>query len=269
MASQKQFLPASESYPNKIEKALFISSQHSSPEEKNVISYLTKEKNYSLLNTKSAYENIKKKSNKVLEYIYSYIRENSRGEVSYCTTIDKTNQTVGMNTEYLLKTLDDFRDEANNITVMVCYDTANESQPLIVLLYNYDSEGNFIYIISVCADQTIRESKGFGSEMIGDLIEAVSNSDIGAIYLDSVDSAVKSYEKKGFIETGETKDGLFEMVLTINKKGGRRSKRSMAKRSMAKRAKRNRTKKAKRAKRSLRTKRKYYTIYYTIPNRKR
>jgi hypothetical protein len=263
-----QFLPASESYPNKIEKALFISSQHSSPEEKNVISYLTKEKNYSLLNTKSAYENIKKKSNKILEYIYSYIEKNSRGEVSYCTTINKTNQTtVGMNTEYLLKTLNDFRDEANNITVMVCYDTANESQPLIVLLYKYDYEGNFIYIISVCADQTIRESKGFGSEMIGDLIEAVNNTDIGSIYLDSVESAVKSYEKKGFIETGETNDGLFEMVLTVDKKGGRRSNRTKrakkakkAKRSMAKRSM---------SKRSLRTKRKYYSIYYTIPNRKR
>ena len=154
---------------------------------------------------------------KILKQIYKYIKDNSTTNPSFCSLEDTSNGEVqGMNTPYLrdkLKLIKDGVDKST--TIMVCYDKDNDNQPYSILLYTYNEDNNSIYIVSVCADQTLLErSKGSGGLLINDLIESVRSTQlIKSVFLHSVKSFVTGYEKKGFRKNGNVYDTMPEMVM--------------------------------------------------------
>jgi len=154
---------------------------------------------------------------KILKQIYKYIKDNSDTNPSFCSLEDTSNgEVLGMNTPYLrdkLKLIKDGVDKST--TIMVCYDKDNDNQPYSILLYTYNEDNNSIYIVSVCADQTLLErSKGSGGLLINDLIESVRSTQlIKSVFLHSVKSFVTGYEKKGFRKNGNVHDTMPEMVM--------------------------------------------------------
>ena len=98
-----------------------------------------------------------------------------------------------MSTTYLTEKIENIiNGDDKSSTIMCCYDKDNDNQPYSILLYNYDVAKNSIYIVSVCADQTLLDrSKGSGALLINDLINSVSSTKkIESVFLQSVESFV-------------------------------------------------------------------------------
>ena len=204
MASSSSFHP-----PFKCSKAIFV------PE----IYHAYESEMYESFNEGKGYDlyQLNQGAKKILKQIYNYIKDNSDTKPSFCSLEDTSNGEVqGMNTSYLrdkLKLIKDGVDKST--TIMVCYDKDNDNQPYSILLYTYNEDNNSIYIVSVCADQTLLErSKGSGGLLINDLIESVRSTQlIKSVFLHSVKSFVTGYEKKGFRKNGNVHDTMPEMVM--------------------------------------------------------
>jgi hypothetical protein len=153
--------------------------------------------------------------------IFSYIEKNKySSKLSFCEK-----DGIGMNTAGLC----DIHDEdEGDIIYMICYDKINNSHPYSILLFTYNNTHDSIFIEAICADQTNTKSKGSGSLLLDDLIEAASKTKIKSIMLDSVDSAKDFYKKKGFIvdDKIENPDADNPMILEFSEKksGGHNKK---------------------------------------------
>lgn len=158
------------------------------------------------------------RENPLLNDIYEYVKKSSeKGKsLSFCSK----GKGVGVANMYLPNyMLNIIEGEDATTTIMCCYNKDN-NQPYSILLYKYDEENNSIYIETVCADQTTGEdSKGSGRLLINSLVDAVSNTGvIEHIYLHAVPSAVLTYERIGFKQTGNTDDEddlMKEMKMTF------------------------------------------------------
>jgi hypothetical protein len=204
MASSLSFHP-----PFKCSKAIFVPEIYHSYESE-MYETFNEDKGYDLYQLSQG-------GKKILKQIYKYIKGVSTTRPSFCSLEDTSNgEVLGMNTSYLrdkLKLIKDGVDKST--TIMVCYDTDNDNQPYSILLYTYDADNNSIYIVSVCADQTLLErSKGSGGLLINDLIDSVRSTQlIKSVFLHSVKSFVTGYEKKGFRKNGNVHDTMPEMVM--------------------------------------------------------
>ena len=173
----------------------------------------------SFIDTYNLYECSKsKKGKEILKNIYEYINGVSNTSPSFCSVINPKGKVLGMNTTYLSEKIENIiNGDDKSSTIMCCYDKDNDNQPYSILLYNYDVAKNSIYIVSVCADQTLLDrSKGSGALLINDLIESVSSTKkIESVFLHSVESFVTGYEKKGFRKNGKSYDSMPEMVMSF------------------------------------------------------
>jgi len=168
---------------------------------------------------KKVIENLKEKDysetdKEFIDRIFSYIEKTQYAPTSFCEK-----NGIGMNTTGLC----DIHDaDEGDIIYMICYDG---SQPHSVLLFTYNDS---IFIEAVCADQTNTKSKGSGSLLLDDLIDAVRETDIKSIMLDSVDTAINFYKKRGFNVDKKTAndDDTNPMILKFSEKksGGRNKK---------------------------------------------
>ena len=165
-----------------------------------------------------------KTDKKFIDTMFTYIRINQySSKLSFCEK-----DGIGMTTT----TLCDLYDaDQGDIIYMICY---HDQQPYSILLFTSNNDN--IYIEAVCADQTNQtlEGKGYGSLLLDDLIEAVRKTEIKSIMLDSVDSAIKFYKKKGFVEGDkkENPDADYPMILEfskISKKTGGHNKKTYKK----------------------------------------
>ena len=165
-------------------------------------------------------ENLKEKdyseTNKTfINKIFSYIENTQYAPISFCEK-----DGIGMNTAGLC---DIYHEDGGDIIYMICHDG---EKPHSVLLFTYNDS---IFIEAVCADQTNKEiSKGSGSLLLDDLIDAASKTEIKSIMLDSVDSAINFYKKKGFVVDDKIADpdDANPMILKFSEKksGGRNKK---------------------------------------------
>jgi hypothetical protein len=147
----------------------------------------------------------------VSEYIYNTIHK----PISFCSNLSIS----GMNTGYLFTKINRDKMLSDNLIIMICYHISNDAVPFSVLVFKYILDENNLYIVSVCADKTTKKSNGSGSLLLDDLIKvATLTIDIDSIYLHSVSSATNTYNKKGFLETGDIDDELPEMQLSIKRK---------------------------------------------------
>ena len=185
-------------------KKVFFYNKRNNPAVEKVIENL-KEKDYS--------ETDKEFINK----IFSYIEKTQYAPTSFCEK-----DGIGMNTAGLCDIYHADKDKGD-IVYMICYDG---SQPHSVLLFTYTPDS--IFIEAICADQTNPKSKGSGSLLLDDLINAVRETDIKLIMLDSVDSAINFYKKRGFIVDNKiaNDDDTNQMILNFSEKksGGRNKK---------------------------------------------
>ena len=145
----------------------------------------------------------------VLENIREYLQIKKDTKIpSFCLNKDGK----GMTTNYLYEqmTIPDTR-------VLVCYNESS-GNPFSIMVYNYDNENNCVYVRAFCADQSVGDNnKGSGTLLLHDLINAVSDTKIDSIFLNSVAVAKDYYLKQGFQYTGEKdKEGLPEMTLSVD-----------------------------------------------------
>jgi len=117
----------------------------------------------------------------------------------------------GMATKYLYEQM-----SIPNTRVLVCYNETS-GNPFSIMVYNYDNENNCVYVRAFCSDQSVgNNNKGSGTLLLHDLINAVSDTKIDSIFLNSVAVAEDYYLKQGFQYTGEKdKEGLPEMTLNV------------------------------------------------------
>jgi len=177
------------------------------------------EKVITILNQK----NYIKTDKNFIDTMFTYIQKNQySSKLSFCEK-----DGIGMTTT----TLCDLYDaDQGDIIYMICY---HNQQPYSILLFSYNNKYDNIYIEAVCADQTNKslERKGYGSLLLDDLIDAVRETKIKSIMLDSVDTAIPFYIKKGFVvdEKHENLDMDNLMILEFIKKTGGHNKKTYKK----------------------------------------
>jgi hypothetical protein len=158
-----------------------------------------------------------KKDNEFITNIFSYIEKTQYAPTSFCEK-----DRIGMNTTGLCDIYNEDKVKGD-IVYMICYEGL---QPHSVLLFTYTHDS--IFIEAVCADQQNSKSKGSGSLLLDDLIDAVRETDIKSIMLDSVDSAKDFYIKRGFIVDKKTANPDHDnpMILKFSEKSGGRNKKT-------------------------------------------
>ena len=116
-----------------------------------------------------------------------------------------TKNNMGLDTQYLI-------DKLRLHNSMICMNEYAEA--FSILIWHYD--GDKIYISSVCSDQDDDKARGSAGALINDLIKAASKTnEIKHVFLDSLTSAIPNYKNYNFKETGNTPDGLTEMILDL------------------------------------------------------
>jgi hypothetical protein len=166
--------------------------------DKDLIDILVKRYNY---NNKIGKE--------VLEDIKDYLQVKADTKIpSFCLNKDGK----GMATKYLYEQM-----SIPDTRVLVCYNESS-GNPFSIMVYNYDNENNCVYVRAFCSDQSVGDNnKGSGTLLLHDLINAVSDTKIDSIFLNSVSVAKDYYLKQGFQYTGEKdKEGLPEMTLSVD-----------------------------------------------------
>ena len=138
---------------------------------------------------------------------YLQIKEDTKFP-SFCLNKDGK----GMATKYLYEQM-----KIPDTRVMVCFNETS-GNPFSIMVYNYDNKNNCVYVRAFCSDQSVENNnKGSGTLLLHDLINAVSDTKIDSIFLNSVAVAEDYYVKQGFQYTGEKdKEGLPEMTLSVD-----------------------------------------------------
>ena len=166
--------------------------------DKDLIDILTRRYNYNNKIGKDVLENIRE---------YLQIKKDTKIP-SFCLN----EEGKGMTTKYLYEQM-----TIPGTRVLVCYNEAS-GNPFSIMVYHYDHENNCVYVRAFCADQSVgNNNKGSGTLLLHDLINAVSDTKIASIFLNSVAVAEDYYVKQGFQYTGEKdKEGLPEMTLNVD-----------------------------------------------------